>query len=308
MLFFHKVKRKSVYFQEVTREFGHVFDPNSSPPFPPPPNPRLDIRPQPNYLVRTLLASIYHHPIRCRSTTASQIFHKRTSQANPLMTQLTKFLLLAGSHEIGKSPCYLLTNWGGAHYVVCRLTNWSDILFIPPCKKPAMKVTISCSNLSVATLVLCVAFLFDQAALAQTDTPDCEQCYCVADNTPYGSTNCIAGNDCNGYSFVAECTQNYYLKYLLTCTGESSCAECLSCAYLTDDNGDVIWSHHNSCAVNDCQGVSTPVQLTANATYKLWACLRYCNYPSTSSCEDCVARAYVYRDWSDCSTIPACNP
>lgn len=171
-----------------------------------------------------------------------------------------------------------------------------------------MKAMLLFQKYSEATLFLLFVFLNSQLVFAQTDTPDCEQCYCIADNTPGSTELCGAGSDCRSYEFVAECTQNYRIKYVLTCTGESTCGECLACAYLTDEDGDVIWTHHNSCTVSDCSDSSNTITLTANARYSLWVCLRYCSNPNTSNCNDCVARAFVYHDWSDCSTIPACNP
>jgi hypothetical protein len=161
------------------------------------------------------------------------------------------------------------------------------------------------NKLSFGLVAVVVVFTTLGGLFAQT--PDCEQCYCKADNTP-GGTGCAAGGDCVSYTFTAECTQQYTLKYSLTCSGESSCSECFACVYLTDENSNVVGVAHSGCTVNDCIGEGDRPTLTANEEYTLWVCLRSCNFPNTSDCTDCVARGYVYHEWSDCSTISACNP
>ncbi len=157
------------------------------------------------------------------------------------------------------------------------------------------------------TLVVFATLLVASQIGFTQDTPDCEQCYCKADNTP-GGTGCGAGGDCVSQTFTAECTQEYTLKYSLTCSGETSCNECFACVYLKDASGNIVGVAHSPCANNDCVGIGDTPELTADESYTLFVCLRSCNYPNTSDCTDCVARGYVYHDWSDCDLITACNP
>ncbi len=212
-----------------------------------------------------------------------------------------------------------LTGWAVREYLIFLLGSTCFFFFSGVYIGGAARLHIVCGGAHhsrrrwvmgrrITFAVWLAAMVLVRIGNAQTDTPDCAQCYCVADGTPGGATGCVSGGDCVGQTFLAECSQVYTLKYTLTCSGESSCNECYACVFLTDENGITIATIHGPCTGNVCNGTTATPTLSAGERYTLWVCLHYCRMPSTSDCNDCVARGYVYHNWSDCDNLASCNP
>lgn len=147
-------------------------------------------------------------------------------------------------------------------------------------------------------------------AIAQSTT-SCNQCVCVADGSCGTESGCSSGDQsgCSSKPFTAACGGNYTLRYALSCSG-STCAQCYACVFLNDGAGNTIGVGHSSCQSGDCEGNGDVVSLTAGVEYKLFVCFRTCFGGSCASCQECVARGYVFRNSfaGDCNTIPSCNP
>ncbi len=147
------------------------------------------------------------------------------------------------------------------------------------------------------------------SAFAQGDSFSCPQCVCAADAQCYAEQSCSGSTllDCSSTTFVAECTAAYALRAVMSCSDGALCKYCYACVRLFSGQ-TVIGVCHNTCQGDQClQECTSAAFLTQGQTYTLYVGLRSCVETGCSECQ-CTARGYVYRQWSDCNTIPSCNP
>lgn len=154
----------------------------------------------------------------------------------------------------------------------------------------------------------CVLGLELGSALGQ-GIESCSQCICVYDNTCSTTFPCVqtASFDCRSHTFTAACGGGFKLRALLNCgSGTYQCKYCFSCAKLYDNNtSSLVAICHNGCESDACDD-TCDVDLTYGHEYTLEVCLRQCEENGCEEC-GCTAFGYVFRNPSDCNTIPPCH-
>ncbi len=157
----------------------------------------------------------------------------------------------------------------------------------------------------------CVLGLELGSALGQGESATCGQCVCVADDECYASeTSCSSTItiDCRSTTFVAARSGWYHLRAVMACSnGDYACKYCYACVRIYSGTTE-IGSCHNTCVADECTYECTnAVTLTQGNSYAMYVCLRKCAGGDCEGCQ-CTARGYLSQDWSDCNTIPVCNP